>query len=160
MFSQQTTDLKTDRKFSTRPDFRLRIFKPILIFLFLLLCCVDEYESLKHRDRHRHRQNEKHQFPTFYDNNDVDGDCVNNILVQKCFVFLKGRQEKWTGKRKISLSHCFKKLFRLILNLKVRWIEAFPVKMELHIVVGYVYRFKRAAGGYAQFLNSLIFQLL
>jgi hypothetical protein len=64
-------------------------------------------------------------------------------------VFLKGRQGKWTGKRKISFNQCFKRLFQLILDLKVRLIEAFPVKMELHIVVGYVYRFKRAAGGYA-----------
>jgi hypothetical protein len=39
-------------------------------------------------------------------------------------------------------------------------IGAFPVKAELHNVVGYVYRFKRAAGGYARFLNSLVFQLV
>jgi hypothetical protein len=41
----------------------------------------------------------------------------------------------------------------------VRLIKAFPVKMELHIVDGYVYRYKRAAGGAAQFLNSLVNQL-
>ena len=82
-------------------------------------------------------------------------------LIQKCFVFLEGRQRrKWTDKKKISLNHCFKSLFQFILDLKVRLIEAFPVKAELHNVVGYVYRFKRAAGGYARFLNSLVFQLV
>ncbi len=41
------------------------------------------------------------------------------------------------------------RIFRLMDKL----IEAFPVKMELQIVDGYVYRYKRAAGGAAQFLN-------
>jgi hypothetical protein len=122
---------------------------------------VDELDGLKHQ------QNEKHQFLSFCHDSGYSGcsgygsynvNSVNNILVQKCFVFLIGRQGKWTGKRKISLNQCFKRLFQLILDLKVRLIEAFPVKMELHIVVGYVYRFKRAVGGYAQFLNSLVFQ--
>jgi hypothetical protein len=131
----------------------LKIFKPLLIFLLLLLSVVDEIDRLKHQ------QNGKHQFEKFYDDND-GGDGVNNISVQKCFVFLKGPQGKWTGKRKISLNRCFKRLCQLILDLKVRLIEAFPVKMELQIVNGYVYRFKRAAGGYAQFLNSLVFQLV
>jgi hypothetical protein len=43
--------------------------------------------------------------------------------------------------------------------LMVRLIEAFPVKMELHIVDGYVYQYKRAAGGAARFLNYLRNQL-
>ena len=123
------------------------------------MCCVDEYEGLKHH------QYEKHRFATFYDDSYGGGGGVgggfNNTLVQKCFVFLEGRQRgKWTNKRKISLNHCFKSLFRFNLDLKVRLIEAFPVKAELHNVVGYVYRFKRAAGGYAQFLNSTVFQLV
>jgi hypothetical protein len=41
----------------------------------------------------------------------------------------------------------------------VRLIKAFPVKMELQIVDGYVYRCKRAAGGAARFLNYLRNQL-
>ena len=41
----------------------------------------------------------------------------------------------------------------------VRLIKAFPVKMELHIVDGYVYQYKRAAGGAARFLNYLRNQL-
>jgi hypothetical protein len=82
------------------------------------------------------------------------------MLVQKCFVFLKGQQGKWTGKKKISLNHCFTKNFQLILDLQVRLIEAFPMKAELNNVAGFVYLFKKAAGGYAQFLNSLVFQLV
>ena len=72
-----------------------------LIFLLLLLS-----ESVKVDEVHRlkHQQNEKHRFSTFYDDNDGGVGGVNNILVQKCFVFLKGRQGKWTGKRKISLN--------------------------------------------------------
>jgi hypothetical protein len=35
-------------------------------------------------------------------------------------------------------------------------IKAFPVKVELHNVAGYVYRYKRAAGGSAQFFNFLV----
>ena len=42
-------------------------------------------------------------------------------------------------------------IFYFTLVLKVRLIEAFPVKMELHIVVGNVYQFTRASGVYAQF---------
>ncbi len=41
----------------------------------------------------------------------------------------------------------------------VRLIKAFPVKMELHIVDGYVYRYKRAAGGTALFFNYFGYQL-
>ena len=47
----------------------------------------------------------------------------------------------------------------IIFRLMVRLIKAFPVKMELHIVDGYVYRYKRAAGGAAQFLNYFGTQL-
>ncbi len=67
---------------------------------------------------------------------------------------------KWE-QRQISANHVFKSLLKCYifdLALKVRLIEAFPVKVELHNVAGYVYRFKRATGGYAQFLNSLVFQ--
>jgi hypothetical protein len=46
-----------------------------------------------------------------------------------------------------------------IFRLMVRLIKAFPVKMELNIVDGYVYRYKRAAGGAAQFLNCFGNQL-
>jgi hypothetical protein len=91
------------------------MFKPILILL-LVLCVVDEVHRLKHQNNHEE-------------------------LIQKCFVFLKGQQGKWTGKRKISLNHCFKRLFQLILDLKVRLIEAFPVKAELHNAAGFVYQF-------------------
>ena len=41
----------------------------------------------------------------------------------------------------------------------VRLIKAFPGKMELHIVDGYVYQYKRAARGAARFLNYLRNQL-
>jgi len=76
-------------------------------------------------------------------------------------MFLERRQRKWSNQRKLSTNHVFKRLFQFfILDLKVRLIEAFPVKAEFHNVVGYVYRFKKAAGGYAQFFNSLVFQLV
>ena len=101
----------------------------------LLLLCVDEVDRLKHQNHEE--------------------------LIQKCFVFLERRQRKWLNQRKLSTNHVFKRLFRFFtLDLKVRLIEAFPVKAELHNVAGYVYRFKRAAGGYAQFLNSVAFQLV
>jgi hypothetical protein len=63
-----------------------------LIFLLLLLS-----ESVKVDEVHRlkHQQNEKHRFSTFYDDNGVSSvGSVNNILVQKCFVFLRGQQGK------------------------------------------------------------------
>ncbi len=119
-----------------RPDFRSKIFKPIL-FLLLLLCVlnVDEDHRLKHQNHEE--------------------------LIQKCFVFLERRQRKWSNQRKLSTNHVFKRLFRFFtLDLKVRLIQAFLLKAELHNVVGYVYRFKRAAGGYARFLNSVVFQLV
>ena len=87
-------------------------------------------------------------------------DSVNNNVVQKR-VRVSGEEDKdkenGQKKRKISLNHCFKSLFWFSLDLKVRLIEAFPVKAELHNVAGYVYRHERAAGGYARFLNSLVF---
>ena len=39
-------------------------------------------------------------------------------------------------------------------NLKIRLIEAFPVKVELQIVDGYVYRHGMPAGGAARFFGS------
>jgi hypothetical protein len=39
-------------------------------------------------------------------------------------------------------------------NLKIRLIEAFPVKVELQVVDGYVYRHGMPAGGAAQFFLS------
>jgi hypothetical protein len=75
---------------------------------------VDELDRLKHQ------QNGKHQFVSFchdggYGNCGGHGDYggygvngVNNILVQKCFVFLEGQHgRKWTNKRKISLNNFF-----------------------------------------------------
>ena len=133
-FSQQTFWIKKLRKFLT---WLSKNFKPIPILIFLLLLlCVDEVDRLKHQQN-----------------------GVNNKLVQKCFVFLK-RQRKWTGKqRQISTTQVFKSKINFVnstFRLLVRSIKAFSVKLELHNVAGYVYSYKRAAGGSAQFFNFLV----